>query len=394
MRAFNLAKALARTHDVTLVAVSASHRFFSTSEQAGSLRILLTPSLMHGGMIAERIASSQGWGPLDIMTRLQLARSAEYDIIQLFDHFPNVALPLERLTARCNSLFVSDWCDVFHLPGGFRDSLTYRLDFFYRFLGAPFRRYLRAKEVEIRRRSDAVTVISRKLCSLAVQHGIRREKITVIEGGVDTNAIKPLSKLESRKQLNLPLQEKIVAFLGRSQFDLDMLIRSFARLKPSIPEARLLILGEALYPWTKRLAGELGIASAYSETGYCPMHLLPRYLACADVFALPLRKNLFNETRWPNKIGEYLAASRPVVITDVGEVAQVVQRHKAGLVAEPNEVDFAHNLLALLRNAPLSEQMGENGRKAAVSHFSWGILSQKLEDLYRRLLDNHIRQQF
>lgn len=372
---------------MTLIAVSPDSRFYSQREINSNLRMILTPKLLHGGPLLSRLTSCQGWGVLDIYKRIVEGLSNRYDIVQTFDHFPNISIPVQYLRKRIDARFVSDWCDLHHLPGGFRDTLKYRLDFIYRKLGFPFRKYLRSSEVDIRKKADSVTVISNQLREVAILYGVSQEKISLIEGGADTDTIKPLPKLSCRKRLNLPLEAKIVVFLGKAQFDLDILIKSFARIKETVPNAYLVVIGKNLYRWTQRLVTDLGVKDNYLEVGYCAERLLPYYLSSADVFALPLKKNLANQVRWPNKIGEYMAAGRPTVISDVGDVARVVRNHEIGLVAEPNEYDLAEKIEILLRDEVLARSLGEKARQIACSKYSWFSLAARLEDIYLQVLD-------
>ena len=387
VRAYNLAKAMAlRGHHVTLICVSPNSAFRAHEEIHQNLRIILTPKLFHGNCVLSRLTSCQGWGILDILKRINEGKSSKYDIIHTFDHFPNIAIPLTYIRRASKAKIVSDWCDLHHLPGGFQDTFKYRFDILYRNLGFPFRHYLNRMELEVRRKAHAVTVISKKLKEVAISYRIDDKYLSIIEGGADTESIIPLPKIKSRERIGLPANSKIVGFLGRSQFDLDILIRSIERIKKGIPNLLLLVIGQNLYPWTKQLAAELGIQENYREVGYTPDEVLPYYLSSADVFALPMKRSLLNEVRWPNKIGEYMASGRPTVVTNVGEVASVVNEHRIGLVAEPAVEHFAEKLELLLTNDTLAERLGRRARNLACKKYSWRLLAVRLEQIYYGLL--------
>jgi len=371
---------------VTLIAVSPDSKFRSRREQESKLRIISSPRALHDGFVLNRLTSGGGWGPLDIYKRIRVGMSRNYDIIQTFDHFANISIPFNYLRKRCKAKFVSDWCDIYHLPGGFADSFGYRLDGIYRKVNFLFRKYLKTMEISIRKNADAVIVISHFLKDFAIDCGIDASKIEVIQGGVDTEKIIPMSKLESRKRIGLPADSKIVVFLGRSQFDLDILIRSFAQIRKQFPNSYLIIVGSSLYRWPREPAANLGIIDGYIEVGRCPDEMLPIYLCCADIFALPMKDNLVNQTRWPNKIGEYMACGRPVVISDVGEVAEVVREHGIGLVARPNIDSFSENMRILLANEELASEMGARARELACEKYSWALMAARLESIYFQLL--------
>jgi glycosyltransferase involved in cell wall biosynthesis len=317
--------------------------------------------------------------------RIKEGMSVQYDIIQTFDHFPNISIPFYILRKRTKSKFVSDWCDLYHLPGGLREVYGFHHDYIYKKVGFVFRKYNRCVESDLRRKSDAVMVISKKLQEIAIENGVEKQNLFIIRGGVDTEKIKPMPKMEARKRLGLPMNARIVEFMGRFQNDLDIIIRSFALAKKEIPNSILLIVGEP-QKWTRRLAANYGVMDSYIEVGRCSDELLPQYLACADVFVLPLDKNLANETRWANKFGEYLASGRPVVISNVGDQAAIVRQHKVGLVADNSIIDFSKKIQLILRNKGLSEKMGQKAAETACKHFSWKIMAEKLEYIYYDIL--------
>jgi glycosyltransferase involved in cell wall biosynthesis len=113
------------------------------------------------------------------------------------------------------------------------------------------------------------------------------------------------------------------------------------------------------------------------------------------VFALPLRENLFNKTRWPNKIGEYMACGRPTVVSDVGEVAEVVKNNGIGLVAEPGVEGFAQKIRILFTDDKLAEDMGARAREMACKKYSWAQLGAELERIYFQVLNSkdHLRKE-
>lgn len=389
VRAYHLAKQLAlRGHAVTLMAVSPASRFRSHTYTESSLRFIETPNLFHDilGDYTRRLFLEPGGGILDVIARVRECMSGRYDVVQLFDHSLNVVIPFYLLRRRLKSRFVSDWCDVYHYPGGLRYDYPFRLDCIYQRVGFPFRCYSRFVEFDLRRNADGVTAISQHLLDFAVEQGVAPSRVSLVEGGADVDKIVVLPKSEARRKLGLPVDGKIVGFMGTFQGDLDIVIRSLSLLKEEVPDSYLLVIGKPL-PAVRKMAEEQGIAGRYLEAGRCSDELLPYYLASTDVLALPLKDNLFNRTRWPNKIGEYMACGRPVVVSDVGDIAAIVREHGTGLTAGNDETDFSSKLKKLLSSPSLAEKMGNRARQLACDKYSWALQSVKLERFYYSLLD-------
>lgn len=388
VRAFNLSKQLANLgHDLTLMVVSPAQTFVKVSYIKQGVRIVETPNFMHNGLghFTRRLFLDPGTGILDILSRLLEMRKDDYDIVQLFDHSLNVFLPWFIFKSRLKGKFVSDWCDIFNYEGGLRYAYCFRLDAIYRVIGFPFRTLSRYLEFHLRRRVDGVTVISDGLRDFAIRQGVAQNNIFVVEGGADVDAIKPIPKEEARKRLGLPLDSSIVGFLGTFQGDLDIVIQSFRRVKHEVPDALLLVIGKPS-SWIRSAVADAGITSSFIQAGRCSDEMLPHFLACVDVLTLPLKENLASRTRWPNRIGEYMACGRPVVVSDIGDTARVVRNHEIGLVAGTDIDSFADTIVRLLKNSPLADKMGCKARELACTRYSWALQAAKLEGIYFHLL--------
>jgi glycosyltransferase involved in cell wall biosynthesis len=66
-----------------------------------------------------------------------------------------------------------------------------------------------------------------------------------------------------------------------------------------------------------------GIGDELTEFGWVDYKDFSGILSCADAFVLLQQENLKNDTRWPNKIGDYLAAGRPVLTNLHGELREL-----------------------------------------------------------------------
>jgi glycosyltransferase involved in cell wall biosynthesis len=95
------------------------------------------------------------------------------------------------------------------------------------------------------------------------------------------------------------------------------------------------------------------------------------YLSIFDVQVIPLiKKELFTMTV-PSKLYESMSAEIPVIICVNGEARKIVEQHKCGFYVEPeNHKILAETILKINDNRSILENMGINGRKAAIENFS------------------------
>ena len=84
---------------------------------------------------------------------------------------------------------------------------------------------------------------------------------------------------------------------------------------------------------------------------------------------------------------EYMAEQLPVVTTDVGQCADIINQANAGIVVPPGDGDaMAQAVIKLLRDASYARQLGANGRKFVQEHFSTDAMVRQFFSLYERLL--------
>lgn len=85
--------------------------------------------------------------------------------------------------------------------------------------------------------------------------------------------------------------------------------------------------------------------------------------------------------RWPTKLSDYMSAGLPAVLTRVGDVAELVQRHRAGWVAAPEAAALGDALVAAV-TAPDRAARGAAGRALAEGELSWRSVAARLDSFY------------
>ncbi|WP_334072753.1 MULTISPECIES: glycosyltransferase [Paenibacillus] len=111
--------------------------------------------------------------------------------------------------------------------------------------------------------------------------------------------------------------------------------------------------------------------------GEKPYQQLPGYLRRFDVALIPFRQNRLTEATNPVKLYEYLAAGKPVVSTELPEVASV-SPHLVGMASDP--VSFEQAIESALRSK--APELEEKRREFARQH-SW---EQRYLDIHELIL--------
>ncbi len=102
-------------------------------------------------------------------------------------------------------------------------------------------------------------------------------------------------------------------------------------------------------------------------------------LAAADACLAILKPIKEFATTYPNKVFDYMAAGKPVVLVIDGVIRQVVEQAGAGVAVPPGDSQaLAAILLQLAQNPDRAHQMGLAGREYVTKYFNRSELSEKL----------------
>jgi glycosyltransferase involved in cell wall biosynthesis len=158
--------------------------------------------------------------------------------------------------------------------------------------------------------------------------------------------------------------------------------RAFDRIHQAEPKAQLLLAGYC----NIAVQDMVSAPQAVRRTGRIRYDEISRYLAACDICWLPMRDSEANRGRYPLKINDYMAVGRPVVVTEVGDVADLVRRGEFGLLAADQPGDLARQVLALLHDSARCETMGQRARQLAQDEFTWDRISGRLERFYHQTI--------
>ena len=211
---------------------------------------------------------------------------------------------------------------------------------------------------------------------------MRPERVFIVRSSPDLAKVRRAPPQPELKQ-GRPF---LIVYLGTMgpQEGVDLLIESAAHLvneKQRRDVSFVMIVGGSEIPRLKAQAGARGIESFVTFTGRIPDEELAAYLCTADVCAAPDPKNPMNDKSTMNKILEYMAYARPVVLFDLTEGRR--SAGNAALYARPNDpIDFAEQILKLLDSEPLRRQLGELGRQRIEEKLNWEIEKKSLLAAY------------
>lgn len=169
--------------------------------------------------------------------------------------------------------------------------------------------------------------------------------------------------------------------------DLGTVLKAAALLSDR-PEICFVFLGDGKEkPRLQAQAREMGLTNVIFIPAV-PKNEMSQALAAANGCIAILKPLELYKTTYPNKIFDYMAAGRPILLAIDGEIRSVVEAAGAGIpVGMGDPAALAEGVLALARDPSASRRMGLAGRAYLEQHFSRGDLANKLalllEDMRR-----------
>jgi glycosyltransferase involved in cell wall biosynthesis len=107
-------------------------------------------------------------------------------------------------------------------------------------------------------------------------------------------------------------------------------------------------------------------------TGYLNQEEIKKYMSGALLSIIAKSNTLQNKYGFPTKLGEYLAAGIPVIITNVGESMYYLKNNFNACIVEPDNPDLiAHEIVHLLSNEHDRKQLSINGKQLAQEEFNY-----------------------
>jgi glycosyltransferase involved in cell wall biosynthesis len=222
--------------------------------------------------------------------------------------------------------------------------------------------------------------------------GVEADKVVVIPNGVDSHHFHPdYDPVPIRDSLRLG-NAPVIGFLGGFQpwHGIEILVESLVAVGEKFPEAKLLLIGDGRARASiEEKIDSLRLRSKVIITGMVPLSKAPEYLSVVDIAVLPYPA--FEKELWfsPLKLYEYMAAGKAIVASRSGQIAEVIEDGRNGLLVEPGDVQaLAAALLRLLGHPGERYRLGQNARLQAVEKHSWEQYINQVESVYFDVLDS------
>jgi len=229
---------------------------------------------------------------------------------------------------------------------------------------------------------DGFVAMSKSVFNDLAQFDANKKKVLGVHPLYD-NFGKAISKSDAIKHLDLDKNYKYMLFFGiiRRYKGLDILLEAFADTYLQNQNLRLIVAGE-FYEDEKPyhdLIEEYNLSdSVVLATKFIPDEMVVDYFCAADIIVQPYR----NATQsGVTQIAYHF--EKPMLVTNVGGLNEIVPNKKVGYVCEPNAKDVANCLVDFFSKDKEEEFI--EGIKEEKSKYSWDKMIKNIKYLHRQL---------
>ncbi len=237
-------------------------------------------------------------------------------------------------------------------------------------------------EKKLVNKSDAVIVLTMTGMKTLRQEGILN-KIVIVP-----NATRLMMSKHGYLKVRMKKDVKMLLYAGtlRETEGLDILIKAFGIIVRRVENVKLVIIGDGSEKkYLQELAKQYGVKKDIIFLNQIPFNEIAPYYNRAFVFVHPRRGIPYHESFIGLKIYDAIATQLPIVTSAVGELGEMVQEKKIGILTKPDDSeDFAKNVVKIIEDRKLYKSIKTSIAQVAKKN-TWENAGKILQDLYRSL---------
>jgi glycosyltransferase involved in cell wall biosynthesis len=240
-------------------------------------------------------------------------------------------------------------------------------------------------EAWLSRRANLIIFNSFSAHSDAIARGLPADRFVVVPNGIDTDSFRPdeATGKALRSAWGIADDAFVIGMVARldPMKDHESYLRAAASFLRDDPDARFVCVGEGPQAYRRALeqrAAALGIAGAVLWAG-----AMNDVRAACNAFDVVTLSSAFGEA-FPNVVGEAMACGKPVVATDVGDAARIIDRFGECVPARRPELLCAA-WSRWRRHLAEDKDLGAGARNRIVEHYGVDRMVARTEELLTTL---------
>jgi len=241
-----------------------------------------------------------------------------------------------------------------------------------------FRSIARMIESRNIRYADLAISINEALREYTIEMGAEIAKTRTIRAGIDFEKyLLSDGRTETRNEFGIKDENTVLFFMGwLYEFSgLREVALSLVDASHQFPNLMLMILGRGeLGEELRRIRDAYGLQDQILIIDWRPYNEIPRFLAASDICILPAHNNEIMRNIVPIKMYEYMAAGKPVIVTELNGIKKEFGIGNGVIYAQNSESTLGKAIEVI--NAKRIFKEGEKARNF-VKNQDWNIITDQ-----------------
>lgn len=234
---------------------------------------------------------------------------------------------------------------------------------------------LKVMERVVLPRFDGILVVSKYSADRVLKIGCYGERIWIVRNTPRLKALERNKHIHKADVL-FGLSSFVILYVGglEETRGLQTVIKAMPLIVREIHNALLLIVGQGTSEAKlQNLAQRLGMGKHVIFKGWVEHEMVPAIVNQADICIVPHFVTQHTETTIPNKIFDYMAQKKPVLVTHAKALKDIIRSCNCGMIYHHNDYYSLANQIIALKDSRLRESLGKAGYESIKKFHNWSI---------------------
>lgn len=215
-------------------------------------------------------------------------------------------------------------------------------------------------------------------------YNVDPKKITVMSNFVDLEKINLIPF--DNNILNKYKEKFVVVYFGDTGLRRGTAtIIQAANLLKGHNDIHFLIIGKSREDRNlKRMIDKLDILNI-ELIGWVPFNKAVSYIKASKIGLCPFLRNTHHDTTYANKMFQYMAYGRPIIVSDCTSQKNLIEKEECGSVFEAENADDLAKKIIAMKQSPKYKEMSDNSYNAVINKYNWKNAAEQLITLYQEL---------
>jgi len=212
------------------------------------------------------------------------------------------------------------------------------------------------------------------------------QNVTLIPNGSDTTAFTPANTIQIRKELGWT-DKFVLLYAGAHGMSNDLpVVLQAAKLIEKHDDIKIAFIGDGKEKSNLITLAESLRLKNVEFLNPVPKNKIAEYLHASYICIAILKPIELYKTTYPNKVFDYMAAGKPIILAIDGVIREVVESADCGIFCEPGNPDaIANAVLEMHSNRNGLVKIGKRGKVYLEQNFNRMIIAKDFTDMIEEI---------